>query len=93
MIKPQDYIQRLTGQEPEANGKGPCPFHPDDTPSLHAYDTPEQGWACYGCKTPDGRPAGGDIYNFASKLWDIPTNGRDFIELRDRLDETFGIER
>jgi RepB DNA-primase from phage plasmid len=92
-ITPPEYIQRLTGREPQPDGKINCPFHPDTTPSLHAYDTPERGWACYGCPTPDGHPAGGDIYNFASQLWDIPTHGQDFLDLRDRLDETFGIER
>jgi hypothetical protein len=40
-----------------------------------------------------GQTAGGDIYNFASQLWDIPTQGKDFIDLRDRLDDTFNIER
>jgi hypothetical protein len=39
------------------------------------------------------KTAGGDIYNFASKLWDIPTRGQDFLQLRDRLDDTFDIER
>lgn len=92
-ITPKDYVRQLTGQEPGADGKAYCPFHPDDDPSLHVYPTPEQGWACYGCPTPDGKTVGGDIYNFASKLWDIPTRGQDFLQLRDRLDDTFDIER
>lgn len=92
-IAPADYVHQLTGQESRADGKTYCPFHPDEDPSLHVYPTPEQGWACYGCPTPDGKTAGGDIYNFASKLWDIPTKGKDFLDLRDRLDDTFDIER
>lgn len=92
-IAPEDYVRQLTGQEPRADGKAYCPFHPDDDPSLHVYPTPEQGWACYGCPTPDGKTAGGDIYTFASQLWDIPTQGRDFFDLRDRLDDTFDIQR
>jgi len=92
-IDPPDYVRHLTGRDAAPNSKVACPFHPDDTPSLHVYPTPEEGWTCYGCPTPDGRRPGGDIYNFASSLWGIPTQGRDFIELRHRLDDAFSIER
>jgi hypothetical protein len=91
-IKPAHYILLLTGRTVGRDGKIECPFH-DDSPSLHVYDTPEQGWACYGCKTPDGRPRGGDIYTLASLLWNIPAHGRDFIDLRARLEDTFRITR
>ena len=92
-IKPAHYIRLLTGLVPGPDGKIPCPFHPDRTPSLHVYDTPERGWACYGCATPDGKPRGGDIYTLASLLWGIPSCGSGFIELRARLDDVFRIER
>jgi hypothetical protein len=98
-IKPTHYIRLLTGKAPGRDGKIECPFHDDNTPSLHVYDTPEQGWACFGCKTPDGRPRGGDIYTFASLLWltgqsrDVPLRGRDFTDLRARLEDTFRITR
>lgn len=92
-IKPAHYIRLLTGLVPGPDHKIPCPLHPDRTPSLHVYDTPEQGWACYGCATPDGKPRGGDIYSLASLLWSIPARGRDFIELRARLDDVFRIQR
>lgn len=93
-IAPVHYIRLLTGRTPDRSGKIQCPFHQEDrTPSLQAYPTPEQGWACYGCTTPDGKPLGGDIYTLASRLWNIPARGRGFIDLRARLDDVFGIHR
>lgn len=92
-IKPAHYIRLLTGQTPGPDGKIACPFHDDRTPSLHVYETPEQGWACYGCPTPDGKPRGGDIYTLASLLWSIPTRGPAFRDLRARLDDVFRIRR
>lgn len=93
-IAPVHYIRLLTGRTPDRAGKIHCPFHQEDrTPSLQAYPTPEQGWACYGCTTPDGKPLGGDIYTLASRLWNIPARGRGFIDLRDRLEDVFGIHR
>lgn len=92
-IAPAHYVRLLTGLAPGRDGKIACPFHSDRTPSLHVYDTPEQGWACYGCRTPDSKPRGGDIYSLASLLWSIPARGRDFIELRARLDDVFRISR
>jgi hypothetical protein len=92
-VKPAHYIRLLTGLAPGPDGKIACPFHPDSTPSLHVYDTPERGWACYGCPTPDGKPRGGDIYTLASMLWGIPSRGPGFIELRARLDDVFRVDR
>jgi hypothetical protein len=92
-IDPAHYVRLLTGKTSDREGKIACPFHQDDKPSLHVYPTPEQGWACYGCKTPDGKPAGGDIYTFASLLWGIPSKGSGFLDLRARLDDVFGVER
>ncbi len=92
-IKPVHYIRLLIGQTPGRDGKIRCPFHDDGTPSLHVYKTPERGWVCYGCTTPDGKPLGGDIYTFASRLWHIPTRGPGFQDLRERLDDVFQIAR
>ncbi len=92
-IAPAHYVRLLTGVAPGRDGKIACPFHLDSTPSLHVYDTPERGWVCYGCPTADGKPRGGDIYSLASLLWSIPARGRDFIELRARLDDVFRIHR
>ncbi len=92
-IDPRHYIRILTGQTPARNGKIHCPFHDDKRPSLHAYPTPEQGWTCFACTTTRGRPLGGDIYTLASLLWNIPNRGKNHYELRDRLDEFFGVRR
>jgi hypothetical protein len=92
-IEPADYVRVLIGRDVGRDHKIACPFHNDQTPSLHAYATAERGWTCFGCRTPTGRPLGGDIYTLASLLWDIPTNGRDFLKLRDRLDHAFGVRR
>ncbi len=93
MIEPARYVKVLTGREPTRQGKIRCPFHPDDTPSLHVYRSPERGWTCFGCTSPDGRPLGGDIYTLASLLWGVPASGREFLELRVRLDALFGVRR
>jgi hypothetical protein len=92
-IAPADYVRVLTTREPGRDHKILCPLHPETKPSFHVYPTAERGWACFGCPTSTGRPLGGDIYKLASLLWSIPTSGRDFIELRDRLDELFGVCR
>ena len=80
-IEPARYVHLLTGLQVPRSRKVSCPFHPDRTPSLHVYPEPNRGWACFGC----GR--GGTIYDLASALWSIPSSGRGFIELRERLAE------
>ncbi len=92
-IAPADYVRVLTGREPGRDHKIACPLHEEKKPSFHVYATAEQGWTCFGCPTPTGKPLGGDIYQLASLLWGIPTSGQDFIQLRDRLDNTFGVHR
>jgi len=84
-VSPRVYVARLTGQHVGRSGKIRCPFHDDQTPSLHVYEDPERGWYCYGC----GR--GGTSYDLAALLWfsgqseDAPLRGRRFIEVRERL--------
>jgi hypothetical protein len=84
-IPAAEYVRRLTGLEPDRTGKIGCPFHEDRNPSLHLY--PDGHWYCYGtCQT------GGSIYDFASRWWGgIPTKGRAFIELRERLVEALNL--
>jgi DNA primase len=77
------YVRELTGLEPRGNGKVNCPFHADDTPSLHLYE--DGTFYCYGCG------AGGSVYDFAGRLWSLETKGRAFLELRARLAESFGL--
>jgi len=83
-IPAAEYVRRLTGLEPDRAGKIACPFHDDREPSLHLY--PDGHWYCYGaCQT------GGSIYDFASRIWSIPTRGRAFTELRDRLGDALDL--
>ncbi len=89
-IQPARYVEVLLGVQIPRSRKIHCPFHHDSTPSLRVYPAPEQGWVWFGCKTPDGRPLGGDIYTLASQLWQIPARGRDFHTLRRCLRATFG---
>lgn len=78
------YVQRLTGQAPSRGGKIRCPFHDERTGSLHCYA--DGTWYCYGCR------AGGSVFDFASRLWDIPTRGPSFVALRTRLaEELLGV--
>jgi hypothetical protein len=95
-IEPAVYVRALTGRDVGRDGKVACPFHPDRTPSLHAYPDPARGWACFSARClRGGRPNGGDIYELAGQLWLTgqssggggrrPLRGRDFIEVRKRL--------
>lgn len=86
-IPPAHYVEYLTGREVAATGKVQCPFHAggeERTPSLHCYGDADAGWYCFGCET------GGDIYTFAGLLWGLDTRTQ-FVELRMRLEDTFGI--
>jgi DNA primase len=76
-IPAEDYVRQLAGLRPTRARKVRCPFHDDHTPSLHLY--PDGTWACFGCRR------GGTIYDFAAHLWDMPTKGAAFIELRARV--------
>jgi hypothetical protein len=79
------YVRELTGLEPRRNGKVNCPFHADDTPSLHLYG--DGTFYCYGCG------AGGSLYDFAGRLWSLNTKGAMFLELRARLAETLLVDQ
>lgn len=87
-VPPPVYFERLTGLQVGRSGKVRCPFHDDRTPSLHLYEDPTRGWYCFGC----GR--GGSIYDLAALLWNRPTHGQDFVELRRELQARFAeLER
>ena len=86
-IPPAMYVKALLGTSPGRNQKVSCPFHEDERPSLHVYPTPARGWCCFSC----GR--GGSIYDLAGPLWGLVTRGREFLQLRDLLDERFDIDR
>lgn len=78
-VPPPVYFAILAGVEPGRDGKVPCPVHDDRTPSCHVFDEAAQGWHCFGCG------AGGDVYNLAARLWEMPMQGPGFIELRKRV--------
>lgn len=82
-ISPKTYVESLTGEDVSIAHKIRCPFHADDTPSLHVYRSADRGWMCYGC----GR--GGTIYDFAALTWNSSTRGAEFLILRQRLSEIF----
>jgi CHC2 zinc finger len=79
-VAPAVYVERLTGQRVGRSRKVRCPFHEDQTPSLHVYDDPERGWYCFGCAQ------GGSIYDLAALLWQRQPRGADFVELRRELE-------
>lgn len=75
-IAPVVYVAELTGLQPNSEGKVPCPFHHDEHPSLHLY---ESDWYCFGCRR------GGSIIDFAGALWNLHTRGQQALEIRQRL--------
>jgi hypothetical protein len=80
-IEPGVYVAALTGQQVGRERKVSCPFHRDRTPSLHVYETAEDGWFCFGCR------AGGSVYDLGGAVFGLRTRGREFVELRRRLYE------
>lgn len=83
-IPPSVYVETLLGRRVGRNRKVTCPFHEDAHPSLHVYAAPERGWTCFSCRR------GGSIYDLAAALWGMGTRGGEFVELRRRLNRTFG---
>lgn len=80
-IAPAVYVEALAGLAVPRSRKVACPFHADDTPSLHVYDEPERGWYCYGCRR------GGSVYDFGAEIFGMRARGTDFRLLQQRLDE------
>lgn len=87
-IAPAAYFAELASLEPGRDGKVCCPLptHADPGPSCHIYESPAEGWYCFGC----GR--GGDIYELAGELWHLRREGREFLELRAMLALRFGLQ-
>jgi hypothetical protein len=79
-----EYVRVLTGVSPDRTGKIHCPFHEDRTPSLQLYE--DGTWYCFGaCQ------AGGSIYDFAARVWDLGTSGHQFLRLRAELAQRMGV--
>jgi len=84
-LDPDHYVRVLTGQVVGRSRKIRCPFHEDRTPSMHVYESPADGWYCFGaCKR-----HGHSVYDLAGAMWGLQTHGADFLELRARLYELF----
>jgi hypothetical protein len=81
-LDPALYVRVLTGQPVGRSRKVRCPLHEDRTPSLHVYETSEDGWYCFGCKR-----HGHTVYDLAGAMWNLDTLGPSFVELRARLYE------
>lgn len=67
-ISTAEYVSVLVGRTPDREHKICCPFHDERTPSFHCYA--DGTWYCYGCR------AGGSVFDFASRLWGLPTRPR-----------------
>ena len=77
-IPAAEYVRALTGVSPGRTGKIHCPFHEDRTASLQLYD--DGTWYCFGaCK------AGGSVFDFAARVFQLDTKSHDFLKLRARL--------
>ena len=85
-LKPERYVQVLTGQVVGRDRKVRCPLHADRIPSLHVYEDPAEGWYCFGC----GR--GGSVYDLAAGMWDIVPRGDGFAALRAGLEHKLGLK-
>jgi hypothetical protein len=85
-IPPAVYVERLLGVRVPGHRKVPCPFHVDERPSLHVYESPERGWFCFGrCRR------GGTIYDLAAGLYGYVPRGNEFLRLRSELGRDFGV--
>lgn len=80
-IEPEVYVAALTGLQVGRDRKVACPFHEDNTPSLHVYKTPADGWTCFGCRR------GGSVYDLGGAVFGLSTKGAQFLQLRERLYE------
>lgn len=65
---------------------GLCPFHEDHEPSL-AVSATKQYWCCHGACSSNGKRVGGDVIEFARRLW-----GVSFPEALRRLGSTAATE-
>lgn len=94
-IPATEYIEALTGRE-DAGGWVVCPFHGgggERTPSLKCEG---DLWACYGCEAPIGKQCmGGNIYDFAALIMDIPAppRGVDFQRVKHHIETAVGAAR
>jgi hypothetical protein len=85
-IAPVVYVERLLAVRVPGDRKVSCPFHPDTKPSLHVYETSEEGWFCFGrCRR------GGTIYDLAAGLFGYEPRREGFVRLRAELRRLFEV--
>jgi hypothetical protein len=86
-IPAEEYVRVLVNATPNREGKILCPFHEERLPSFQLYR--DGTFYCFGaaCKR------GGSIFRFAGYLWNIPVGRDGYIEILDRLAQTFGVPR
>jgi hypothetical protein len=77
-IPAAEYVPALTSRAVGRDGKIACPFHADDTPSLHVYPD-DRGWYCFGCEI------GGSIIDLGAHRYGIEPRGRGYHDIRRRL--------
>ena len=72
-------VEQLTGNQ-IIRHKTRCPFHADDSPSMHIYD--DGSWHCYGCGA-----HGGDVIDFVGRYYFGPSYNPaiHFTDVVDRL--------
>lgn len=95
-IAPHDYFRVLTNRDPSEYRfiQCPNPAHKggqERTPSCEVYDTPEEGWYCWGCG------AGGSIYDLAAVMLGVGWGSAITREMMREIvgphvERTFGIE-
>jgi hypothetical protein len=76
-ISPRHWVEVLTGEQANADGKVHCPIHADHSPSLHLYN--DGAWCFAGCGPVD-------IFDCAAATWGLDAR-RDFKEIKWRLAE------
>lgn len=79
------YYERLTGWD-SSGSHVRCPFWDHrSNPAMKLYESTDT-WACFAC------PAGGDVYEFGARLWDM-NRKTEFPTLRRRLLDELGVSR
>lgn len=80
-LDPAFYVSVLLEVQIGRDRKVSCPFHRDEHPSLHVYESAAQGWHCFSCRR------GGTVYDLAAALWGLEPRGVGFLRLRALLRE------
>jgi hypothetical protein len=83
-VSAEVYYTALTGWEAIPGRHVKCPFWDHQT-SRNMMLYPDGSFYCWACEF------GGTVFDFAGRLWDVPTRGEDFKVLRERLATELGV--